>query len=134
MIQECRRVMSPVGVTFLATANRFSLAPEPHVHVWGVGFMPRPWADRYVKYVRGIPYAHIKVLSVMELRRLLRKGRLPNHRILLPSVPPEEVRGLSAMQRMQVSIYNLVKQLPVLSLLLYFIGPSFTVVAYANDK
>lgn len=134
MVEECRRVMSPVGVTFLATANRFALAPEPHVHLWGVGFMPRTLADRYVKYFRGIPYGQIRVLSVMELRRLLRKCRLPNHRILLPLVSPDEVRQLSAVQRMQVAIYNVVKRLPVLRQVLYLIGPSFNIVACADDK
>lgn len=134
MLQECRRVMSPVGMTFLATANRFALAPEPHVHLWGVGFMPRTWADRYVKYFRGIPYGQIKVLSVMELRRLLRTCRLPNHRILLPSVSQEEARQLSSVQRMQVAVYNAVKRVPVLRLLLYLVGPSFSVVVCADDK
>lgn len=134
MVHECRRVMSPVGVTFLATANRFALAPEPHVHLWGVGFMPRTWADRYVRYFRGIPYSHIKVLSVTELRRLLRRCHLLNHRILLPSLSPEEVRQLSAVQRIQVAIYNAVKRLPVLRRLLYLVGPSFNVVVRADDK
>lgn len=134
MIQECRRVMSSVGVMFLATANRFALAPEPHVHLWGVGFMPRTWANRYVKYFRGIPYGHIKVLSIRELRQLLRKCHLSNHWILLPSVSPEDVRQLSSVQRIQVAIYNVVKRLPVLRLLFYLVGPSFNVVACADDK
>ena len=134
MAHECRRVMSPVGVTFLATANRFAFAPEPHVHLWGVGFMPRTWADCYVKYFRGIPYGQIRVLSVMELRRLLRVCHLSNHRIFLPSVSPEELRQLPPVPRMQVAIYNVVKRLPVLRQLLYLIGPSFSVVAYADDK
>ena len=96
--------------------------------------MPRTWADRYVKYFRGIPYGQIKVLSVMELRRLLRTCHLPNHRILLTSLSQEEARQLSSVQRMQVAVYNAVKRVPVLRLLLYLVGPSFSVVVCADDK
>ncbi|MEC4888429.1 MAG: methyltransferase domain-containing protein [Nitrospira sp.] len=133
-LHECRRVLSSAGVAFFATANRFAIAPEPHVHLWGVGFMPRAWADRYVQYFRGIPYGHIRVLSVMELRRLLRRCRLLNYRALLPSVSPEEVRQLSAVQRMQVAVFNAVKRVPGLRLVLYLIGPSFNIVVCADDK
>lgn len=96
--------------------------------------MPRTGADRYMKYYRGIPCGHITVLSIMELRRLLRKCHLPSHRILLPSEPPEEVRQLSAFQRIQVAIYNAVRRMPVLRLLLYLVGPSFSVLACADGK
>jgi hypothetical protein len=87
-----------------------------------------------MKYYRGIPCGYIKVLSVMELRRLLRKCHLPSHRILLSSVSPEEVPHFSADQRVQVAIYNAAKEVPVLRLLVYLIGPSFTVVACVDGK
>lgn len=132
-LQECRRVSSSAGTVFLATANRFSVAPEPHVHLWGVGFLPRAWMDRYVKRLRGIPYAHIRVPSVLELKRLLRRCGLGRHRILLPSVSKDEARRLPLFQRTQVAVFEAVKRIPVLRLLLYVIGPSFNVVAYGDE-
>lgn len=30
--------------------NRFSLLPEPHVGLWGVGFLSRQTADTYVRW------------------------------------------------------------------------------------
>lgn len=131
---ECRRVMTKQGTLFLATPNRFSLTPEPHVRVWGVGFLPRKWMNGYVKLVKGISYQNIKVLSFMELRRLLNKCLLPNHCILLPSISNEEARYFSHVQRMQLTIYNVVKQIPALRLILYVVGPYFNVVARADDK
>jgi hypothetical protein len=114
--------------------NYEELTQDPHMHLRGVGFIPRTWADRYVKYFRGIPYGYIKMLSVMKLRRLLRKCHLPKRRILLPSASPEEVRQPSAVQGVQVAIYDAVRRMPVLRLLLYLIGPSFTVEACVGDK
>ena len=43
LIGEAHRVLAPRGVLFLATPNRWSLAPESHVKVWGLGFLPRAW-------------------------------------------------------------------------------------------
>ena len=39
-LAEAYRVLRPGGRLFLASPNRFSLAPEPHVGVWGVGYLP----------------------------------------------------------------------------------------------
>lgn len=131
---ECRRVMTKQGMVFLATPNRFSLTPEPHVRVWGVGFLPRKWMKSYVKLMRGISYENIKVLSFMELKRLLNKCQFTNHRILLPSISYEESQYFSTVQRMQLAIYNIVKQVPVLRLILYIVGPFFNVVVFSGKK
>src|SRR5262245_23884551 len=40
-LRESRRVLGEDGILFLSTPNRFSLTPEPHVRVWGVGLLPR---------------------------------------------------------------------------------------------
>ena len=133
-LAECRRVMTKQGMLFLATPNRFSLTPEPHVRVWGVGFLPRRWMNGYVKLVKGISYENIKVLSFMELRRLLNKCLFTNHRILLPSISCEEAQYFSPVQRMQLAIYNVAKQIPVLRLILYVVGPYFNVVVFSSRK
>src|SRR5207244_974333 len=128
------RVMTGHGMIFLATPNRFSITPEPHVHVWGVGFLPRKWMHAYVKMVKGINYENIRVMSFMELRRLLKKCRFDKHLILLPSISSEEAKHFSAGQKFQLGIYNAVKQIPIARLMLYLIGPFFNVVAFANKQ
>jgi hypothetical protein len=47
---------------------------------------------------------------------------------------PEEVRQPSAIERILLATCKEVKRLPVLPLPLILVGPSFSVVAYANGK
>jgi len=60
------------GYLYLTTPNRFSLGREPHVNLWGVGFLPRCWMNRYVQFWTGLPYEGKRNLSYWELKRLLR--------------------------------------------------------------
>ena len=48
-IEEAHRVLKPGGVFFATTWNRLAVAPEPHVRLWGVGWLPLGLAKRYVK-------------------------------------------------------------------------------------
>ena len=61
-IRELHRVSSQQGLLYMTTPNRYSLTPEPHVRIWGVGFLPRKWMESYVKLLKGIAYDHIRVL------------------------------------------------------------------------
>ena len=131
-LQDCSRVLSKAGVLFLATPNRFSVTAEPHVRVWGVGFLPRILMNRYVQLVKGITYEHIKVLSFFEIKRLLKRCSLKDHQILLPRVSEKEVREFSSFEKIQVAIYNWGRKMPFLRLLLYLMGPSLHVICYAN--
>lgn len=73
-LAEARRVMRPGGVFFFNSPNRFSLLTrEPHVKLWGVGFLPRPWMEPYVRWRLGRAYQGKRLLSLFELRRLLRR-------------------------------------------------------------
>ena len=73
LLAESRRVMAPGGAFFLNSPNRYSLLTrEPHVKLWGMGFLPRRWMERYVRWRLGKPYQGKRLLSLFELRRLLR--------------------------------------------------------------
>jgi len=72
-LAEARRVMRAGGMFFFNSPNRFSLfSPEPHVRLWGVGWLPRRWMEPYVEWRLGKPYRGKRLLSLSELRRLLR--------------------------------------------------------------
>lgn len=72
VLREAHRVLGRGGEVRLRTVNRYSLLGEPHVGVWGVGYLPRRWADRYVRWRTGQGYEHHRPLSSRELNRGLR--------------------------------------------------------------
>lgn len=71
-VRELQRVLGARGVLYLAAPNRFSLTKEPHVSVWGVGYLPRGWQDRFVRWRVGVPYTGKRNPSLWELRSLFR--------------------------------------------------------------
>jgi ubiquinone/menaquinone biosynthesis C-methylase UbiE len=73
--REARRVLHEAGDIRIRTVNRFTLLREPHVDVWGVGFVPRRFADRYVRWRSGHRYEHHRPLSARELKGSLRRAR-----------------------------------------------------------
>lgn len=85
VLSEAGRVRRPGGAFMARTVNRYALAPEPHVGLWGVGFLPRRWMDRYVRRFRGIPYEHIRLHSLGELRRLVRASGQADLRVRRPA-------------------------------------------------
>ncbi|CAN5723955.1 hypothetical protein BH23GEM3_BH23GEM3_10050 [soil metagenome] len=89
VLSEGYRVLRPGGVLRTRTVNRYTLLAEPHVGVWGVGFVPRRWADRYVRWRAGARDLFHRPLSACELRSALRRagfGRVSTEAaVLLPS-------------------------------------------------
>lgn len=66
---ESHRVLQRGSLLRVRTVNRYSVLPEPHVNVWGVGLLPRRWADAYVRWRIGMRYVHHRPLSPREVRR-----------------------------------------------------------------
>lgn len=123
MIAEQYRVLRPNGVFFAATPNRLSLTPEPHVRLWGVGWMPRALQLKYVPWRKGIPYHHIKLVSRFELQGLVRQTPFRECRILLPSFSEGEQDGLSSLERVLVKMYHTFKDWPLIHHFLLVCGP-----------
>ena len=69
-LASAARMLRPGGCLYLASTNRYSLAPEPHVRLFGVGWLPREWQSGYVKFRRGHPYDKVRPVSAGELRAL----------------------------------------------------------------
>lgn len=125
---EAHRVLVPGGAVFLATPNRWSLTPEPHVNVWGVGFLPKAWRERYVALVRNVPYRNISLLNWFEIRRLLGQTRFSRWHIVLPTLPSEYTARLPALARAAVPIYDALKDHPLAKWLVYLFSPMFHVI------
>lgn len=90
---ESRRVLVAGGDARVRTVNRYTIMPEPHVGVWGVGYVPRRMADRYVQWRSGQRYEHHRPLSSRELRSGLRSAGFRDVRVdAAPMLSSERAR------------------------------------------
>mgnify|MGYP000498294266 CR=1 FL=1 len=113
LLAEARRVMRPGAVLFFNSPNRFSLLTrEPHVKLWGVGWLPRRWMEPYVRWRRGRTYRGKRLLSLSELRALMRNafGHCFTIRSLLPrgSAARALCRPLEAIARPLLPQHNVI--------------------------
>jgi ubiquinone/menaquinone biosynthesis C-methylase UbiE len=123
---ECARVLRPGGLLFLATPNRFSLGLEPHVRLWGVGFLPRRLAEPFVQAFRHTSYSHVRLLSARSLARLLGDRGL-DAEIVTPAVPDSSLALYSGAELSLVRAYNSVRTEPLAGPVLRAVGPFFHV-------
>ncbi len=124
MIDEALRVLRPGASLWLSTPNRWSLTPEPHVRVWGVGFVPRRYAARYVRLVRGVAYDGIETRSLFELRRLAASSGA-DAAIRAPHIPEAVVATYSRLGRILIGLYHRISRLPLLRTMLLTVTPLF---------
>jgi ubiquinone/menaquinone biosynthesis C-methylase UbiE/uncharacterized protein YbaR (Trm112 family) len=125
---ETARVASP-GAVLLATANnRYAPLPEPNVHLWGVGFLPRRWQARYVAARRRDlhPY-RISLMSAGELQRLIREAGWTDLRLTPPLVVAPHVRtGIAART---FALYNRLRGAGAIGPVLKRVGPKLRIQA-----
>lgn len=124
---EAARTLRRDGCLFVNTANRYSVAADPYAYLWGVGFLPRAWQARYVRWRRQAHYEQIRVLSLRELKRLA--GRhFAGLEIALPDIDDESLRQLPPWTQRQVHAYRRLKKLPGFRQLLRWVGPQWDVL------
>ncbi len=105
-LAEINRVMAPGGFLAMATPNRFSLTAEPHVQVWGVGWVPRRWQKGYVRWRSGKPYEFVRLLSSREMARLIRRHMKLDFKLVLPPVSPFEITHFGPAKAALAKLYN----------------------------
>jgi SAM-dependent methyltransferase len=126
---ESHRVLVPGGRFFAATPNRLSLAPEPHVGVWGVGFLPRRWMPRYVRFMRRIDFRAIRTLSYAGWTRTFRRSPFGGSSIRCPSLPAAEIEGMGRLKRRLGRAYNRIASSGPGQALMRAVGPLFHILA-----
>lgn len=120
---EAHRVLRPGGRVDLRTVNRYTLLPEPHVDVWGVGFVPRPWADRYVRWRTGASYERHRPLSPREVRRALEGAGFADVSVEAAPSLATETASLSEPARRLVPLYESLRRTPGLAPLVRWTAP-----------
>jgi SAM-dependent methyltransferase/uncharacterized protein YbaR (Trm112 family) len=122
VVAEATRVLEPEGRLHFRTVNRFSLLPEPHVGVWGVGFVPRRWADAYVHWRSGRRYEHHRPLSTRELRRYARASGLRDVRLGAASLLASDRARLGPLSA-AAPIYELARRTPAVGRVVSWTAP-----------
>lgn len=126
-LREMDRVTVPDGRLALSTPNRFSLASEPHVHVWGVGWLPRRWQRRYAEWRSGISYAYTRLLSTTEARRMIEHDTHFDCRFIVPPIPDEDIETSAPRRALLARAYNKAIQIDALRRAALTVGAFFQV-------
>lgn len=127
-LRELDRVLALGGQLALSTPNRYSLSAEPHVFVWGVGWLPRRWQARYVHWRSGKPYAWVRLLSRRELRSMLATETRVAAEVFAPPVPGEEIAAFTPRRALLARLYNRFATTPLLRAIVRQVGPFFRVL------
>jgi SAM-dependent methyltransferase len=105
-LREAVRVTRPGGMIACTTPNRFSLSGEPHVDLWGVGFLPRTWMPPYVRWRNGMAYSHTHPLSLFDVHRLLRAEPACRWTCTAATIWEGDRRAFGPVKRALGGLYN----------------------------
>lgn len=131
-VDECFRVLARGGHLWLSTPNRFSLTPEPHVRLLGVGFLPRRIAVPLVRRLRGTDYAQIRTLSAVALSRAL--ARTGGSTVVQAPPIPDTLRATyGGLGRRLIDAYHLARKAPVARPALLAVAPLFHATVRRTD-
>jgi SAM-dependent methyltransferase len=123
VLKEAQRVRRPGGGFVARTVNRYALAPEPHVGLWGVGLLPPNLAESYVRWGKGTPFA-VRSLSCRDARRLIHSGGFHDLEIKHPYLSAADYCHHSPFKRWLFSAYvSAGRSVTFLRPLLRFFGP-----------
>ncbi len=126
--EEVHRVSVPRARAIFRTNNRYAPLPEPHVRLWGVGWLPRKWQARYVATFREDlkPYA-VQLRSVRELQGLCLAAGYKA--VKVESAPLYAPQFRSRAAQAVIRLYNKAAKQPVTGALLKWAAPMLSAVA-----
>jgi ubiquinone/menaquinone biosynthesis C-methylase UbiE len=128
VIAEARRIAARGSTSLFLANNRYFPGPEPHLRIWGVGYLPRRWQRGYVARRRADvhPYS-VRIPSACELKRLSRAAGYESVRIdPAPLVAPHIRSGW--LQRL-LQAYNALRMRLLIRPWLLWLGPRLMVQA-----
>ena len=120
---ESRRVLRRGGLLCVKTVDRYSLLPEPHVGVWGVGIVPRRWADRYVRWRNGQSYLHHRPLSPRELARGFRRAGFSGVHVAAAALLTADRARLGVQTRWAAPLYEKLRRSPIVGSIIRWVAP-----------
>ena len=127
-VNEAFRVSASGAKTLCLTNNRYAPIPDPQIGVWGVGYLPRSLQSRYAVGRRSdIGSYRVVMRSGWELQRLFRQAGYQDIRVAAAGLHAPHVNN--RVLHLAMNVYNRLRGLPVLRLLLTWLGPRLSVTA-----
>ena len=121
-VVEWARVLRPGGSLLVWSPNRHALTVDPHVRLWGLGWLPRRWMPAYVRWRRGGAWPP-PCLSPGEARRMAIDAGFESIEVEPPSITEGWARSRPASQRGLIATYALAREVPGLRSALRAFGP-----------
>lgn len=106
-VESAARVLAPGGTMGIEVFQRWTPSPEPHVGLWGVGWLPRKTQRAYVRWRTGDDYSAIRLPSRGEILRAVRGSGLEPRSFLFPAVSPGQRASMSPRFGPLFAIYGL---------------------------
>ncbi len=120
--REWARVIRPGGRLLVWSPNRHSLLVDPHVRLWGLGWLPKRWMPAYVRFRRGEMWPP-RCLSVGEARRMATESGFESISLDPPPISDDWARSQTKLQRQLVHAYSIARDISPLRVVLRSLGP-----------
>ncbi|MGE3818691.1 MAG: class I SAM-dependent methyltransferase [Isosphaeraceae bacterium] len=129
--REWVRVLKPGGTLLLWSPNRFSIATDPHLGLWGLGWLPRAWVPSYLR-LRGKKEWPPRTRSAAEAARLAREAGYSEIALSAPGVDASWASTRPPIERRLLKTYASIHQRAIGRACLRRFGPLWELRAIAG--
>jgi SAM-dependent methyltransferase len=119
---EWSRVLRPGGRLLVWSPNRYTLTTDPHLGLWGLGWLPRPWLPFYLR-LRGRTAWPPRTLSASEARGVAAAVGLDAVEVEAPGIPDGWARTRPWSERSAIRAYTAARRLPGARGMFRAVGP-----------